>query len=274
MSSTDRYVVIGHPIAHSKSPLIHSEFAAQTGQNLSYDAMDVPPETLAEQVKGFFADGGKGMNITLPHKEQIPALVGSQSERAALAGAINTIKLQDNGTLFGDNTDGEGLVNDITRNLNTDLEDARILILGAGGATRGIIPDLLASKPQLLTVANRTVSKAKELESRFESLGNVFGAGFDDLGKQAYDVVIHATSAGHGGELPPVPQGVLGAFTFCYDLSYANDDTPFIAWAREQGVLDVHDGLGMLVEQAAAAFELWRGMRPETTPVLEKLRAL
>jgi len=269
---TDRYVVIGHPISHSKSPQIHKMFAAQTSQDLTYEAQDIAPESLDNDVRTFFSDGGRGMNITLPHKEQIPALVDAQSERAALAGAINTIAVQEDGGLFGDNTDGEGLVTDMVNNLNADLEDARILILGAGGATRGIIPDLLATNPQLLTIANRTVSKAKALEKHFAHLGNIFGAGYDELGKQPYDIVIHATSAGLAGDLPPLPDGIIGAFTFCYDLSYADQDTPFVAWVKELGCTEAHDGLGMLVEQAAAAFNLWRGVRPETAPVIEAIR--
>jgi len=272
MSGPDRYVVIGQPISHSKSPVIHTMFAAQTGQNISYEALEVAPENLESDVAEFFQNGGKGMNVTLPHKEQIPALVSSSTQRATLAGAINTIKLRDDGSLFGDNTDGEGLVSDMVQNLNADLEDSRILILGAGGATRGIIPDLLAANPQLLTIANRTVSKARELEKHFEHLGNVTGSGYEGLGSKAYDVVIHATSAGLQGDLPPIPDGVMGAFTFCYDLSYSDADTPFVAWAKSIGCTEVHDGLGMLVEQAAAAFELWRGVRPETGAVISSLR--
>lgn len=272
MSDPDRYAVIGHPISHSKSPVIHQQFAAQTGQNLSYVAIDIPPDALTTELPAFFAGGGKGMNVTLPYKEQIPALVNTASERATLAGAINTIVCREDGSLFGDNTDGEGLVNDMVRNLGADLEDSRILILGAGGATRGIIPDLLATKPTLITIANRTVSRARELEKHFDHLGNIAAKGYDDLGKQAYDVVIHATSAGLQGELPPLPDTIIGAFSFCYDLSYSNSDTPFVAWAKGVGCPDAHDGLGMLVEQAAAAFELWRGVRPDTQAVIEQLR--
>jgi len=271
MSAPDRYAVIGHPISHSKSPLIHGMFAEQTGQAMSYDAIDIAPDQLATDLKAFFARGGKGLNVTVPHKEQIPALMNSLSERATLAGAVNTIAIGNDGELTGDNTDGIGLLTDML-NLKADLEDSRILILGAGGATRGIVQPLLQAGPQLITIANRTVAKAEALAAHFDQAGNVFGSGYDDLGSKAYDVVIHATSAGLGGELPPVSDSIIGADSFCYDLSYADTDTPFIEWVKQSGCKRAHDGLGMLVEQAAAAFDIWRGIKPDTAPVIARLR--
>ena len=239
---------------------------------MSYDAIDIAPADLATTLKAFFSEGGFGLNVTVPHKEQIPALVDQLSSRAELAGAVNTIAKLPSGELLGDNTDGEGLLTDMVSNLNADLEDSRILILGAGGATRGIVPALLAAKPRLLKISNRTVEKAEFLAQHFAEYGNVFGCGYSDIDNKAYDVIIHATSAGLSGELPPIPEGVIGAYSFCYDLSYAEDDTIFVAKAKELGSETAFDGLGMLVEQAAAAFELWRGIRPETAAIIESLR--
>ncbi|MDG1463025.1 MAG: shikimate dehydrogenase [Gammaproteobacteria bacterium] len=272
MSSIDRYAVIGHPIAHSKSPSIHELFAQQTAQSMTYDAIDIAPADLANELKAFFNHGGCGLNVTVPHKEQIPALVDQLSSRAKLAGAVNTIAKLPNGELVGDNTDGEGLLRDMVVNLNANLEDARILILGAGGATRGIIPALLSAQPRVIKISNRTVTKATSLAEHFDTNGNVFGCGYDNIDNNAYDVIIHATSAGLSGELPPLPEGVIGAYSLCYDLSYAQQDTVFVAKAKQLGCESAYDGLGMLVEQAAAAFELWRGIRPKTTSVIESLR--
>jgi shikimate dehydrogenase len=272
MSVKDRYTVIGHPIAHSQSPRIHALFAKQTGESLSYDATDVPPAELARSFKAFFAHGGKGMNVTVPHKERVKSLVDKLSARARLAGAVNTVAKLSSGELLGDNTDGEGLVTDLVDNLCADLEEARILILGAGGATRGIVPALLRAAPQLITISNRTARTAHELAEHFDKDGTVVGCGYDELPIKAYDIVIHATSAGLAGELPEFPDTVIGAYSFCYDLSYAASDTPFVAKAKSLGCETSYDGLGMLVEQAAAAFELWRGVRPATAPVIAALR--
>jgi shikimate dehydrogenase len=268
---TERYGVIGHPISHSKSPVIHRLFAAQTGEDLRYDAFDVAPEQLSEELRSFAEQGFRGLNVTLPHKERAAELVEQITDRAHLAGAVNTIIMSADGRLDGDNTDGVGLLADLTANLDVALKDKRILILGAGGATRGIVPALLGSGPRDLRIANRTLERARALAEHFDGLGKIMPCRFDELGGQRFDLVINATSAGLHGEMPPFPASILSRDTVCYDLSYAMADTPFIAWARQHGVRRAHQGWGMLVEQAAEAFFIWRGVRPDTKPVREKL---
>jgi shikimate dehydrogenase len=268
---TDRYGVIGHPISHSKSPVIHRLFAAQTGQDLSYEAFDIPPEELQRGVRGLVARGIRGLNVTVPHKEPMARLVDHMTERARLAGAVNTIIVTTDGVLDSDNTDGVGLVRDLALNLDVSLQDARILILGAGGAARGIVPALLESGPADLCLANRTVDRAKMLARHFASEGRVTPCRFDELGGRDFDLVINATSAGLRGELPPFPPSILRADTICYDLSYGMGATPFVTWARSHGVQRAYQGWGMLVEQAAESFLLWRGVRPDTRAVREKL---
>ncbi|MCC7256942.1 MAG: shikimate dehydrogenase [Gammaproteobacteria bacterium] len=271
MAVTDRYGVIGHPIGHSKSPVIHRLFAAQTGEDLSYEAFDVPPEALEARLSAFVAEGLRGLNVTVPHKEAIARLVDQLTDRAHLAGAVNTVTIAVDGRLDGDNTDGVGLLTDLTANLGIELAQARVLVLGAGGATRGIVPALLGSGPRELVVANRTVERARELAGRFERLGDVAACRFDELAGRHFDLVLNATSAGLQGEVPPFPASMLTPDTVCYDLSYAMTDTPFVAWARTHGAGHVHQGWGMLVEQAAEAFFIWRGVRPDTRPVRAKL---
>ncbi len=268
---TDRYGVIGHPIGHSKSPVIHRLFAAQTGEDLSYEAFDVPPEALESRLRAFAGEGLRGLNVTVPHKEQVARLVDQLTDRAHLAGAVNTVTIAVDGRLDGDNTDGVGLLTDLATNLEVQLEDARILVLGAGGATRGIIPALLGSGPRDLVVANRTLERARALASHFERLGAIAACRFDELAGRRFDLVINATSAGLQGGVPPFPASMLTPETVCYDLSYAMADTPFVAWARSHGVQHAHQGWGMLVEQAAEAFFIWRGVRPDTQPVRAKL---
>lgn len=268
---TDRYGVIGHPIGHSKSPVIHRLFAAQTGEDLSYEAFDVPPGALEARLKAFVAEGLRGLNVTVPHKEAVARLVDQLTDRAHLAGAVNTVTIAVDGRLDGDNTDGVGLLADLTANLGVALEDTRVLVLGAGGATRGIVPALLGSGPRDLVVANRTLERARDLASHFERLGAIAACRFDELADQRFDVVINATSAGLQGEVPPFPPSILAPGTVCYDLSYAMADTPFVAWARAHGAKRVHQGWGMLVEQAAEAFFIWRGVRPDTKPVRARL---
>lgn len=270
---TDRYGVIGHPISHSKSPVIHRLFAAQTGENLRYDAFNVPPEQLAQQLKTFKEQGFRGLNVTVPHKEKITELVDQLTDRAHLAGAVNTVIIAADGRLDGDNTDGVGLLTDLTGNLDVTLEETHILVLGAGGATRGIVPALLGSGPRDLRIANRSIERARDLAGRFGKLGKILPCRFDELEGQRFDLIINATSAGLHGEMPPFPASMLTADTVCYDLSYAMADTPFVAWAKNHGVKHAHQGWGMLVEQAAEAFFIWRGVRPETKPVREKLPA-
>jgi shikimate dehydrogenase len=268
---TDRYGVIGHPIGHSKSPVIHRVFAEQTGQDISYEAFDIAPEALEDRVRELVADGLRGFNVTVPHKEAIAALVDRSSERAELAGAVNTVTAGEDGALAGDNTDGVGLVTDLGVNLGIPLQGRRILILGAGGATRGIVPALLQASPEWLRVANRTPERARELADHFDSRGPISGCAFDELGAEPFDLVINATSAGLRGEVPPFPTTIVGGQTICYDLSYAMSDTPFVAWARARGAARVHQGWGMLVEQAAESFLIWRGVRPDTAPVRARL---
>lgn len=268
---TDRYGVIGHPISHSKSPVIHRLFAQQTGEDLTYEAFDVLPEHLELQLKTFAQEGVRGLNVTVPHKEAVAKLADQLTDRAHLAGAANTLIIAADGRLDGDNTDGVGLLTDLTVNLNVALKGARVLVLGAGGATRGIVPALLGSGPRDLRIANRTIDRARELAERFGKLGKVSPCRFGELGGQRFDLVINATAAGLQGETPPFPESILGPDVVCYDLSYAMADTPFIAWAKAHGVKQAHQGWGMLVEQAAESFFIWRGVRPDTQAVRAKL---
>ncbi|MCK6372087.1 MAG: shikimate dehydrogenase [Gammaproteobacteria bacterium] len=268
---TDRYGVIGHPISHSKSPVIHRLFAAQTGEDISYEAFDIPEAQLEDRLRELVAAGMRGLNVTVPHKEHVARIVDQLTDRAHLAGAVNTVTIAADGRLDGDNTDGVGLLTDLSVNLGVALKGARILVLGAGGATRGIAPALLGSGPESLHIANRTVERARELAARFERLGMIRPCRFEDLAGQQYDIVINATSAGLKGELPPFPSAIIGPETICYDLAYAMTDTPFVAWASHHGARQAHQGWGMLVEQAAESFFIWRGVRPDTAPVREKL---
>ena len=266
----DTYAVFGHPIAHSKSPYIHAAFARQTGQTLLYTAVEAPRDGFANAVMQFRAQGGKGANVTVPFKEEAFRLATAASERARLAQAVNTLRF-DGAEIYGDNTDGAGLVQDLTVNLGLPLAGRRILILGAGGAARGAIPALLAQGPARLTVANRTPQRAADLVREFGALGPVAASGFDALAPD-HDLVINATSASLAGDLPPLPDAVLAAVQLAYDMMYGAAETPFLALARKLGCPRRADGLGMLVEQAAESFLLWRGVRPQTQPVLVALR--
>lgn len=272
---TDHYGVIGHPISHSKSPVIHAQFAKQTGQELTYEAIDILPEDLANFIDRLVHEGIKGLNVTVPHKKAVVELMDDLSERARLAMAVNTISVRDDNRLVGDNTDGLGLVRDLSQNLRFELQDADILILGAGGATCGIIPSLLEAEPRQIVIANRTVQRAEELAKEFgpqgAKLGDVDACGFDQLDDRRFDLIINATSAGLGGEVPPFPASLLTPDVTCYDLSYAMKPTPFVAWAASNGAKNVHQGWGMLVEQAAAAFHIWRGVQPDTRNILGNL---
>ncbi len=270
---TDRYAVFGQPIGHSKSPRIHQFFAGQTGQQLSYMAEEVAPEQFVGSVKAFFAQGGLGLNCTVPLKELAFAFADTKTIRAQRAKAVNTLKLEADGSVLGDNTDGCGLVTDLLDNHAFNLKGSRILLLGAGGASRGIIAPLLGHSPQTVVIANRTVEKAVELAAEFQDIGAISGCGYADLGGQAFDIILNATSASLSGELPPLPQGVLATQGVCYDLAYGDQPTAFVRWGRENGASYSLDGLGMLVEQAAAAFYLWRGVRPSTHALIELLNA-
>ena len=263
---TDRYAVFGHPIAHSKSPLIHAAFARQTGQDMSYEAILAPLDGFAASVAQFVAAGGRGANVTVPFKEEAFRLASRLSLRAQRAGAVNTLSFEADG-IVGDNTDGAGLVADLTHNLHCALAGKRILLLGAGGAARGVIEPLLEQQPAALVIANRTVSRAQELADLFGR--GVRACGFD-AADTSFDLVINATAASLAGELPPLSPRVFAAGALAYDMMYGRD-TPFLSFARTHGAATA-DGLGMLVEQAAEAFHVWRGIRPDTAPVIAALR--
>jgi shikimate dehydrogenase len=263
---------MGNPIAHSKSPLIHSLFARQTGEKLRYDALLVSRDGFAQAVALFLMQGGKGLNVTIPFKREAWEIADELSERARRAGAVNTLVVHDQGNLFGDNTDGVGLVRDLTQNLRIQLQGKTILLLGAGGAARGTLPPLLEQHPAAMHVANRTVARAAELARVFAGLGTLSTSGFDDIPLQHYDLIINATAAGLRGENPELPDGTIRPDTWCYDMTYGAQPTAFMRYAQRSGSLHTFDGLGMLVEQAAESFRLWRGVMPETAPVIAALR--
>ncbi len=272
MSDYDRYAVFGHPIGHSRSPTIHRHFAEQTGQaNMRYTAQDVTAETFDQAVERFFGEGGKGLNCTVPLKELAWSIADRRSERAKRCRAVNTLAMQD-GALYGDNTDGIGLVRDLTVNQQMTLTGKSILILGAGGASRGILGPLLEQRPKRLVIANRTVAKAVDLAESYRDMGEVAPSSFADLEGQSFDLIFNATAASLHGALPPLPDGIIAASGCCYDLAYGSQPTAFVRWGQQQHAARSLDGLGMLVEQAAETFLLWRGVRPETAPVIEYLR--
>ena len=270
----DRYAVIGNPIAHSKSPQIHAAFARQTGQALSYEALLAPVDGFAQTVADFRAQGGRGLNVTVPFKLEAFALAERHTPRAQAAGAVNTLAFDADGIL-GDNTDGAGLVRDLTANLDFALAGRRILLLGAGGATRGVLLPLLDSRPARLTIANRTVAKAEALSTLFAARAGdcvLDACGFDALAGRRFDLVINATAASLADELPPLPPGLYAEGALAYDMMYGRDPTRFMRAALADGAARAEDGLGMLVEQAAESFALWRGVRPDSGPVLAALR--
>ncbi|MDR1662614.1 MAG: shikimate dehydrogenase [Azoarcus sp.] len=270
----DRYAVIGHPIKHSKSPIIHTAFARQTQQELSYQALLAPLDGFSDTVQTFRAGGGRGLNVTVPFKLEACMLATRLTARAEAAGAVNTLTF--NGDIIvGDNTDGVGLVRDLIVNLACPPAGRRVLLLGAGGAARGVILPLLQAKPSVLTIANRTVSRARDLRAAFvDHVGQALftAGGFEDLEGWEFDIVINATSASLENETPPLPDDIFAPGAFAYDMMYSAGDTPFLAAARAMGVTRLADGLGMLVEQAAESFALWRGVRPNSASVLSKLR--
>ncbi|NBF00753.1 shikimate dehydrogenase [Pseudomonas sp. Fl5BN2] len=267
----DQYVVFGNPIGHSKSPLIHRLFAEQTGQRLEYNTLLAPLDDFAGAARSFFARGC-GANVTVPFKEDAYRLCDRLTERAQRAGAVNTLHKQADGSLLGDNTDGAGLVRDLTVNAGVSLKGKRILLLGAGGAVRGALEPLLAEQPASVVIANRTVEKAELLAELFADLGPVAASGFNWL-QESVDLIINATSASLSGELPPIASSLIEpGHTVCYDMMYGKEPTPFCRWASEHGAALALDGLGMLAEQAAEAFYLWRGVRPDSAPVLAELR--
>jgi shikimate dehydrogenase len=271
MTILDQYAVFGQPINHSKSPRIHQLFAEQTQQALTYVAQEVSAIDFSQALKQFIAQGGKGLNCTVPLKELAWQAAEHLTERAQRAKAVNTLVIQANGHLLGDNTDGIGLVKDLTLNHAIELKNKRILILGAGGATRGILAPIISCQPSQISIANRNLSKAETLVAEFTDLSLLNGCEYADLAGQSYDVILNATSASLSNELPPLPQGLLAAAGSCYDLAYGNQPTAFVKWGYQQEALNSLDGLGMLVEQAAEAFYLWRGIRPQTAAIITLL---
>jgi shikimate dehydrogenase len=270
----DHYAVIGFPVTHSYSPFIHGMFAKQTKQNLVYRKIEVPPEELTNMVGRFFfgEEKGKGLNVTIPHKQSVMALCKYRTPRAELAGAVNTLILQETGDLMGDNTDGVGLIADLTQNISFSFKEAKILLLGAGGAARGVIAPLLAQAPDSLHIVNRDADKAELLAEEFKTLGAITGGGYDTI-QGEYHLIINATAASLQGTVPPIPTSAVIADTVCYDMAYSKDDTAFTRWAKEQRAGRAEVGWGMLVEQAAESFFLWRGVRPDTAPVLKAVRS-
>jgi shikimate dehydrogenase len=272
--NNDLYAVVGHPISHSKSPRIHSLFARQTGQAVEYTAIQAPPDDFNGTVRAFFRNGGKGLNVTVPFKEQAWTLADHRTPRAEKAGAANTLFLDQDDALVADNTDGVGLVRDLTVNHGVKLAGTRVLVLGAGGAVRGVLGPILAEHPASVTIANRTLARAEALVRLFSATRGGIGlsaCGFEQA-VGPFDLVINGTSASLQGDLPPVPASVIGEATVVYDMMYSLNVTTFNQWALEQGARQVFDGLGMLVEQAAESFYLWRGVRPETAPVIAAIR--
>ena len=268
----DQYAVMGNPVAHSKSPQIHTLFAAQTRQDMAYRAILVERGELVLAVAEFMSAGGRGLNITVPFKEDAWALAAQRSTRAERAGAVNTLVLHDTGRHFGDNTDGAGLVRDLCDNHGATLRNTRVLLVGAGGAARGVIEPLLQAGPGLLVIANRTPGKAIELARTFCDLGHVEGCGLPDLEGQPFDILVNATAASLAGDVPALPGSVVSPQSWCYDMMYGDQPTAFMDWAKARGAARTLDGLGMLVEQAAESFYLWRGVRPDTAPVIAALR--
>jgi shikimate dehydrogenase len=273
MNKVDRYAVIGHPVGHSRSPFIHSRFAAQTGQAMEYTTIDAAPQDFESTVRRFFDEGGKGLNVTVPHKEVAFKLSMELTPRAQLARAVNTLAIAGNGGLLGDNTDGAGLARDLLNNHRVSIAGRRVLLLGAGGAARGALAPLLGLRPSKMTIVNRNVMRARELVEQFSSMGKLSAIGYHELADEPFDLVINATAASLAGELPSLPPGIVNTRSICYDMAYAREDTPFVRWAHQRGVARAVMGLGMLVEQAAESFYLWRSVRPDTASVLAALTA-
>ena len=272
MTIIDKYAVFGNPIKHSRSPQIHRAFAKQTGQRLSYRSHQVELGKFADAASSFFANGGKGLNITVPFKIDAFNFADHTSERARLAGAANTLALKEDGSIFGDNTDGAGIIRDVCDNLGWSVTGKRVLLLGAGGAIRGILAPLIGLNPSHLLIANRTVKTARQLAKDFSNVGPVSACSFEALHANHFDLIINGTSASLAGELPPLPSDALTDEGCCYDMMYSDQPTPFMRWGAENAAWAVSDGLGMLVEQAAESFSIWRGIRPETERVIEAIR--
>ncbi|VAW63833.1 Shikimate 5-dehydrogenase I alpha [hydrothermal vent metagenome] len=267
----ERYAVIGNPIAHSKSPAIHSAFAKQTGEQLNYTAERVEPGRVKEFIDSFSQQNGKGLNITVPFKQDAYELATHLSERAKRAGAVNTLSINEN-SLSGDTTDGVGLLNDLKKNHGQTIQNKQVLVIGAGGAVRGTLEPLLLEKPENLVVVNRTLSKAQQLTEIFSDLGDISACSFNELQGKQFDLIINGTSASLSGDLPPLPEQLFAENACAYDMMYASAATVFMHWAKEQQAKYIYDGLGMLVEQAAESFYIWRNKYPETQSVIKQLR--
>jgi shikimate dehydrogenase len=269
-----RFVLFGHPVSHSWSPFIHAMFARQFDHVVDYKVQDVTPGEFRHAVINFFVGGGGGANVTLPHKPAAAEIVNELSARAERARAVNTIVRRSATELYGENTDGVGLVTDLVRNLGVTVGGSRLLILGAGGATRGVLAPLLEQEPREVRIANRTPERAKQLAEEFSDLGEISASGFDAVEDRPWDILINATAASLAGEVPELPERCVGRDTVCYDMAYGRGDTTFMRWAAARGSERAYKGWGMLVEQAAESYLLWHGVRPETRPVMGALDRL
>lgn len=268
----DRYAVVGKPVKHSLSPRIHAMFAQQLGEEIAYVALEAPENEFLDFISALHTEGYHGLNVTVPFKEQAWQIAKPLAERASHAKAVNTLIRTETGWR-GDNTDGIGLLNDLSENLRLALKGQRILVLGAGGAVRGVLQPLLEAEPERIHIANRTPSKAAELAESFKEYGKVTGGGLEVVTSKPFDLIINGTAASLKGEVPAIPDGLLCSGGICYDMMYSATPTAFVQWGESQGAALSQDGLGMLVEQAAEACFLWRGQRPDTKPVLQTLRA-
>ncbi len=272
MSEIPKYAVMGNPVSHSKSPLIHSLFAEQCGIALEYRVIHVDAGRFESAVRQFSAIGGKGLNITVPFKMEAWQQADRRSTRAELAGAVNTLKFLDSGKIYGENTDGAGMIQDITVNLSKTVKQASVLVIGAGGAVRGVLGPLLEAEPAIVHIANRTVAKAHELAAVFSGLGPCTASGLDEIRSASYDIVINGTAASLQGDVPDLSASIFADGALAYDMMYGSEPTAFLVWADENGATHCSDGLGMLVEQAAESFEVWHGVRPQTAAVIQQLR--
>jgi shikimate dehydrogenase len=269
----DQYAVIGNPIQHSRSPEIHQAFARQTGEEISFVRLLAPENDFENVIRRFINEKGKGLSVTMPFKQQAFALSDVTSERASRAAAVNTLLIDDKGEIQGENTDGPGLVTDITENLDWRITNRRVLIVGAGGAARGILESICLESPSHVQIANRTESRAHRLAGQFAEMGHISSSSIHQL-DEPFDLILNATGASLQGSNLHVPAAVIGRHTHCYDLAYAEQQTPFNRWCQDQGAVATADGLGMLVEQAALAFKLWRGTSPDTQPIISHIRNL
>ena len=272
MMEKDKFAVFGNPIKQSKSPIIHTLFAQQDAQHIEYRAVRVELDDFVQATNLFFEGGGAGLNITVPFKHEAFALAHRNSERSLRAGAVNVLTLADDGLIDGDNTDGIGLIRDLIANLGWTVQGLRVLLVGAGGAARGVLEPLLRERPRELLVVNRTAARAADLAVEFAGIGPLEGGACDLIGTRQFDLIINATSAGLSGAAPELPSSMLTERSCCYDMVYGAEPTPFLRWSADHAAGAVSDGLGMLVEQAAEAFYIWRQLRPETRPVIDQLR--